>query len=316
MGLIGPLACVFQYFYGGNYYSSATWRGPAYTSKSGKHRVIASDASSCCEDSTRVLTLTKDGKPVTPYNVSRNGTNRICRPPQCDETEVFFECGEFPLDVYSPAAAICGIADCRPGRDFCPRLCDIGHGSCANATSGYPATIGPAVTLKNQSACEAKCGALGDKCAAFSYCDDANCVGSCVLYPPPVSQYMKCNGYPGNTCYMRPRAKTDDDATAMLGLTPLPKGWRVIPTAICDGRLPPSAGKDCMTDPTFPDQCIWPYNKTGFAPGAYAAIQCAKSPGCAAITCDVTDVCAARTQFKTTCDVDNYISVRFFLFLL
>ena len=66
-----------------------------------------------------------------------------------------------------------------------------------------------------------------------------------------------------------------------VALTPIPQGWHSIPIAVCAGRLAPSAGKGCVPDPTFPDQCIWPYNRTGFAQGAYAATQCAASPGCA-----------------------------------
>ena len=119
-----PGAYGFQeYFLGGDYYSAATWRGPAFISKSGDHRIVANNATPCCENSKHVKTLTRHGRPVPAYNVSRNGTNRVCTPPQCDETEVFFESGTFPLDVYSPAAAICGIAECRPGLDYCPRLC-------------------------------------------------------------------------------------------------------------------------------------------------------------------------------------------------
>ena len=81
-----------------------------------------------------------------------------------------------------------------------------GHGSCANATSGYPATVRPPVLVKDRAACEAQCVALGESgCAAYSFCDGANCNGACSLYPPPVSHYTKCNGYPGNTCFVRPR---------------------------------------------------------------------------------------------------------------
>ena len=119
-----PGAYGFQeYFLGGDYYSAATWRGPAFISKSGNHRIVANNATPCCENSKHVETLTRNGRPVAAYNVSRNGTNRVCTPPQCDETEVFFESGVFPLDVYSAAAAICEIAECRPGLDYCPRLC-------------------------------------------------------------------------------------------------------------------------------------------------------------------------------------------------
>eukprot|EP01052_Picozoa_sp_SAG31_P061692 SAG31_NODE_20757_length_566_cov_0.676660_1_plen_121_part_01 len=118
---------------------------------------------------------------------------------------MFYECGEFPLDVYSPAAAICGIAECRPDLEYCPRLCALGHGSCANATSNYPATLGPPIIVANSSVCQEKCSAIGaGKCAAFSFCDGSNCRGFCTLYPPPVNQYTKCNGYPGSTCYVRP----------------------------------------------------------------------------------------------------------------
>ena len=64
-------------------------------------------------------------------------------------------------------------------------------------------------------ACEGKCTALGEeKCAAFSFCDGSNCKGSCSLYPPPLEQYTRCNGYPGSTCYVRPqKARSDAELT-------------------------------------------------------------------------------------------------------
>jgi beta-glucosidase len=134
----------------------------------------------------------------------------LCR--IADEVEVFFNCGEFPLDEYSPAAEICGIAKCPPTDAFCPRLCAPGHGSCANATDGYPPTLGPPTVVEDRAACEAICDFLGPgKCAAYSFCDAAACnLGACELYPPPISLYTKCNGYPGNTCYIRPRPKTQE----------------------------------------------------------------------------------------------------------
>ena len=188
-----------EYFYGNNYYSAATWRGPAYTAQSGK-TVVASNASPCCASLSNVWS------PTVGKNVSRNETNRVCTPPQCDQTEVFFEDGVFPLDLYSPAATICGIADCRPNETFCNRLCDVGHGSCSNQTDGYPPMLGKVVVVANRAACEAKCTALGESCAAYSFCSEPACVlGSCGLYPGPVSLYTKCNGYPGNTCYVRPK---------------------------------------------------------------------------------------------------------------
>jgi hypothetical protein len=98
---------------------------------------------------------------------------------------------------------------------------------------------------------------------------------------------------------------------------PIPAGWHTIPHAICDPHLPRSAGKACVPSPTFPDQCIWPYLKAGYAPGAYAATECAASPGCAAATCDTralgagegAGLCAGRMQYKATCNVDHYISI-------
>lgn len=81
-----------------------------------------------------------------------------------------------------------------------------GHGACANTTSGYPSTVRPPILVKDRATCEAQCAALGESgCAAYSFCDGSNCNGACSLYPPPVSQYTKCNGYPGNTCFVRPR---------------------------------------------------------------------------------------------------------------
>ena len=76
----------------------------------------------------------------------------------------------------------------------------------------------------DMEACEAKCTALGEeKFAAFSFCDGSNCKGSCALYPPPLEQYTRCNGYPGSTCYVRPQKATSEATPTEDGSGPGPK---------------------------------------------------------------------------------------------
>jgi hypothetical protein len=82
---MSPGAYSFQeYFFGGNYYSAATWRGPAYYTKSGEHRLIATDAAPCCGMEHDIWSPPGSaGGGIHGRNVSRNETNRICRPPDC-----------------------------------------------------------------------------------------------------------------------------------------------------------------------------------------------------------------------------------------
>ena len=100
-------------------------------------------------------------------------------------------------------------------------------------------------------------------------------------------------------------------------LSPLPPGWSKKPTAICIGHPPASSWPNtCAEAPGFAGQCTWPYMRSGFAAGAYAAAQCTAWGGadCAAVTCGpavaggAIEWCWARSQFAATCSVPGYIS--------
>lgn len=197
-----------EYFLGGDFYTAATWRGPVFSASTGSQddSVHAVDAVECCFDLKHVWS--PGGR-----NVSLNNTNRICRPPDCDEVEVFFAGGIFPLDQYSDRADSCGVRECRATEDFCPRVGSPGHGGCANATTGYPTPINAVpIFVDTMADCEARCVSTGNSCVGFAYCDGANCNRSCTLYPGPLGMYDRQNGYPSTTCYLRPQGWRPADA--------------------------------------------------------------------------------------------------------
>jgi hypothetical protein len=189
------------------------------------------------------------------------------------------------------------VVRCNP-----PKMCPAGTACpAAGACPKLPGT--------NLSQCKSTCGPVWR-------CINSSCVAD--IAKPGMSKpgCMKLCGPPASAGATVKSVKSDDDGAAGTAPSiPIPKGWSIIKKAVCDGRLGPSAGKACVPDPTYPNQCIWPFHKAGYAPGAYAAQQCSASPGCKAVTCDApgsstaAGTCAARMQFQVTCDVSGYISV-------
>jgi hypothetical protein len=105
-----------------------------------------------------------------------------------------------------PPASWCQrAAVCQSGRAHpCPRVEKLGAGGCATNSTNYPQTLIPqAFGVPSVAACEVLC-TNHTSCVGFQYCDHSNCNGACGIFGGSVEQYVKENGYPGVTCYLRP----------------------------------------------------------------------------------------------------------------